>query len=121
MKRILVVNDYEELARLTCEVLDLQGYSAVAVYNAKQALEKLKQGGFDVVVTDYDMPKTNGVQLARQIRAFSSIHIILLITNECIEPDETINAIVRKETLFPDLLEQIRRLSSYSRANHAVA
>lgn len=121
MKRILVVDDYKELARLTCEVLDLKGYSAVAAYDADEALEKLNQDAFDVMVTDYDMPGTNGAQLAKQVRAVSPTHVILLITNEQIEPGDAIDAVVRKETLFPDLIEQIGRLLNYSRASNAVA
>ena len=44
MKAILFVDDHEVLARLSCEILEMQGYRAVSAYNASDALEKFDCG-----------------------------------------------------------------------------
>ena len=48
MKAILFVDDHEVLARLSCEILEMQGYRAVSAYNAQEALEKFKRENFDM-------------------------------------------------------------------------
>ncbi len=55
MKAILFVDDHEVLARLSCEILETQGYRAVCAYNASEALEKFDNDKFDILVTDFRM------------------------------------------------------------------
>src|SRR6202007_1809888 len=55
MKNILFVDDHEVLARLSCEILEMQGYRAVSAYDGEDALRKFRHGGFDMVVTDFRM------------------------------------------------------------------
>ena len=50
MKNILFVDDHEVLARLSCEILEMQGYRAVSAYDGEDALRKFRHGGFDMVV-----------------------------------------------------------------------
>ena len=49
MKAILFVDDNEVLARLSCDILETQGYRAVCAYNASDALEKFDQEKFDAL------------------------------------------------------------------------
>ena len=44
MKAILFVDDHEVLARLSCEILEMQGYRAVCAYNAADAASRLAGG-----------------------------------------------------------------------------
>ena len=46
MKAILFVDDHEVLARLSCEILEMQGYRAVCAYNANEAYVFLRERGF---------------------------------------------------------------------------
>jgi CheY-like chemotaxis protein len=48
MKAILFVDDHEVLARLSCEILEMQGFRAVSAYSAQDALDKFKHGPVDV-------------------------------------------------------------------------
>src|SRR5712692_7893938 len=50
MKAVLFVDDHEVLARLSCQILEMQGYRAVSAYNAADALEKFDQENFDILV-----------------------------------------------------------------------
>jgi len=109
MKAILFVDDHEVLARLSCEILEMQGYRAVSAYNAGQALEKLDQEKFDVLVTDFRMEGMDGLQLARKIHAKDPGMPVIIVTGYGpIETGDDATACLAKEHLFPALLEKIR-------------
>ena len=70
--RVLLVDD-DRIARvMLMMLLKNHGLDADEAESATEALEKLKQRSFDVVITDYRMPETNGVELARLIRRDAS-------------------------------------------------
>ncbi len=109
MKAILFVDDHEVLARLSCEILEMQGYHAVCAYNAAEALDKFEKEKFDVLVTDWKMEGMNGVELARRIRAKDpQIPVIIVTGYGPIDPGKDANACLSKEELFPTLLEKIK-------------
>ena len=55
MRAILFVDDHEVLARLSCEILEMQGYRAVSAYSGEDALRKFEEEVFDILVTDFRM------------------------------------------------------------------
>ena len=109
MKAILFVDDHEVLARLSCEILEMQGYRAVSAYNASDALEKFDQENFDILVTDFRMEGMNGLELARKVRAKRpDVPVIIVTGYGPVEGGTDINACLQKEELFPALLEKIK-------------
>jgi DNA-binding NtrC family response regulator len=109
VKAILFVDDHEVLARLSCEILEMQGYRAVSAYNAADALEKFDKEKFDVLVTDFRMDGMNGVELARKIRSKNpQIPVIIVTGYGPIEAGTDVNACLAKDELFPNLLEKIK-------------
>ena len=80
MKAILFVDDHEVLARLSCEILQMQGYRAEYAYNANDALAKFDREKFDIVVTDYRMEGMNGVELARRLRQRAPEIPVVIVT-----------------------------------------
>lgn len=109
MKAILFVDDHEVLARLSCEILEMQGYRAVSAYNAQEALEKFKRENFDMVVTDFRMEGMNGLELARQIHATDpGVPVIIVTGYGPIDGGKDVNACLQKEHMFPALLDQIK-------------
>jgi DNA-binding NtrC family response regulator len=109
MKAILFVDDHEVLARLSCEILEMQGYRAVSAYNAQEALEKFKRENFDMVVTDFRMEGMNGLELARQIHATDpGVPVIIVTGYGPIDGGKDVNACLQKEQMFPALLDQIK-------------
>ena len=80
MKAILFVDDHEVLARLSCEILEMQGYRAVSAYNASAALKKFDQQDFDILVTDFRMEGMNGVELAQKVRERSPNIPVIIVT-----------------------------------------
>ena len=122
MKAILFVDDHEVLARLSCEILEMQGYRAVCAYNADQALEKFDKDNFDVLVTDFRMEGMNGLELARKIHdKHPGLPVIIVTGYGPIETGEDADACLQKQQLFPALLEKIRFVLGENKAEREPA
>ena len=57
MARVLVADDEPKLGKLVAEMLELDGHAVVRVTDGVEALARLAEGRFDVVVTDLRMPR----------------------------------------------------------------
>ena len=109
MKAILFVDDHEILARLSCEILEMQGYRAVSAFSPEDALRKFDSDNFDILVTDFRMEGMNGVELARKIKEKSPhIPVIIVTGYGPVDGGKDVNACLQKEDLFPALLEKIK-------------
>ena len=109
MKAILFVDDHEVLARLSCEILEMQGYRAVSAYNGEDALRKFNQEDFDILVTDFRMEGMNGVELARKVHEdHPEVPVIIVTGYGPIDGGKDVAACLQKEDLFPALLEKIK-------------
>ena len=67
--RILVVDDDAGVREAVCEALGWLGYATESVGGAGEALARFRPGRYRVVVTDLSMPRMNGLQLVRRLRA----------------------------------------------------
>lgn len=109
MKAILFVDDHEVLARLSCEILEMQGYKAVSAYSAQDALSKFDTETFDLLVTDFRMEGMNGVELAKRVHASSpEIPVILVTGYGHIDGGSDVKECLPKEQMFPALLDKIK-------------
>ena len=109
MKAILFVDDHEVLARLSCEILEMQGYRAVSAYNGEEALRKFAEEDFDILVTDFRMEGMNGLELARKIHEKQpEIPVIIVTGYGPVDGGKDVAACLQKEDLFPALLEKIK-------------
>ncbi len=66
--RILVVDDDQMVLIALEELLNPEGYIVHTVLSAKEALERLDQNGYDLLLLDIIMPEMDGFELCRQIR-----------------------------------------------------
>jgi CheY-like chemotaxis protein len=109
MKAILFVDDHEVLARLSCEILEMQGYRAVCAYSANEALDKFEKEKFDILVTDFRMEGMNGLELARRIHQRDpQVPVIIVTGYGPVDGGTDVNACLQKEEMFPALLEKIK-------------
>ena len=109
MKAILFVDDHEVLARLSCEILEMQGYRAVCAYNAQDAIDKFQKEKFDILVTDFRMEGMNGLELAKQIHQKDPAVPVIIVTGYGpVDGGKDVKACLQKEELFPALLEKIK-------------
>ena len=121
MKAILFVDDHEVLARLSCEILEMNGYRAVSAYNAQEALKRFEQEDFDILVTDFRMDGMNGLELAREVHARRPETPVIIVTGYGpIEGGKDIVACLQKEELFPALLEKIKYFLDEAQQNKAI-
>lgn len=109
MKAILFVDDHEVLARLSCEILEMQGYKAVSAYNAEDALSKFDNETFDLLVTDFRMEGMNGLELAKRVHQKNpEVPVIIVTGYGPVDGGQDVKACLQKEELFPALLEKIK-------------
>lgn len=109
MKTIMFVDDHEVLARLSCEILEMQGYRAVSAYSAQDALQKFENDRFDLLVTDFRMEGMNGLELARKVHdKYPSVPVIIVTGYGPIDGGKDVDTVLSKEELFPDLLDKIK-------------
>ena len=83
--RILVVDDMSTMRRIIKTILNQLGYSNIEeAENGKQAIGKLKKEKFDFVITDWNMPEMDGLELVKQIRSDDDLKSIpvLMVTAE---------------------------------------
>ena len=64
MARILIVEDHLPLANMRRAVLTHQGYDVVCASDGKEACQLLSREHFDLVVTDSELPKASGWEVA---------------------------------------------------------
>ena len=79
--RALVVDDSDFFAEMTADTLtEEHGIDATAVNNPETALEHVRAESFDCVVSDYEMPEMDGLELLRSIRQFEPTLPFILLT-----------------------------------------
>ncbi|EKO3557205.1 chemotaxis response regulator CheY [Vibrio metschnikovii] len=83
--KILIVDDFSTMRRIVKNLLrDLGFNNTQEADDGLTALPMLKKGGFDFVVTDWNMPGMQGIDLLKNIRADAELkHLpVLMITAE---------------------------------------
>jgi DNA-binding response OmpR family regulator len=76
--RILLVDDEQPVQKLLSYPLEKEGYEVVPALDGQEALASFEQGQFDLVVLDIMLPKIDGLEVCRRLRAKSSVPIIML-------------------------------------------
>lgn len=66
--RILLVDDHAESVEPLARLLEMYGHEVTAAFTADEALGAARARRFDLLVSDLDMPVTNGCDLLRRIR-----------------------------------------------------
>src|SRR6185295_9931656 len=78
MRTILVVDDDERLRDLVAEYLKSRGFMVVTAADGEEGLARVRGGGIDIVVLDVMLPKKDGFEICRELRAFSRVPVIML-------------------------------------------
>ncbi len=83
--KILVVDDFSTMRRIVRNLLKELGFTNVdEAEDGVVALQKLKAGGFQFVVSDWNMPNMTGIELLRAIRADAQLKSlpVMMVTAE---------------------------------------
>jgi len=76
--RILLVDDEQPIQTLLSFPLQKDGYEVVRANDGREALQRFGEGPFDLVVLDVMMPKLDGLEVCKRMRARSTVPIIML-------------------------------------------
>jgi two-component system, chemotaxis family, chemotaxis protein CheY len=83
--KFLVVDDFSTMRRIVRNLLKELGYSNVEeAEDGADGLNKLKQGGYEFVVSDWNMPNMDGLTMLQNIRADEALKSlpVLMVTAE---------------------------------------
>lgn len=68
--KILVVDDFATMRRIMKNILKQLGYTNITeADDGTTALEELKRGSFDLIISDWNMPKMTGLDLLKLVRS----------------------------------------------------
>ncbi len=85
MKRILVVDDSPSIRHIIKAVIfELGAYEVTDAPNGETALEKLRLLPYDLIISDWNMPRMSGIQLLEEVRKDDALkHIpVIMVTAE---------------------------------------
>lgn len=83
-KSILAVDDSTSMRQMVAFTLKSAGYSVEEAADGQQALDIARNKGFDLVLSDVNMPIMDGIELIRHLRALANYKFtpILMLTTE---------------------------------------
>lgn len=100
--RILVVDDDPRVRETLLRGLRNHGYRAEGAENGLQALHHLQHGEFDVVVTDLQMPRLDGLALLREMRRRGFLQAVVIHTTLL---DPSLETVLRRAGAFGMLMK----------------
>ncbi|MBI1820829.1 MAG: sigma-54-dependent Fis family transcriptional regulator [Nitrospirae bacterium] len=68
MKKILIAEDKESMRKMLIEVFSEKGYVLTECQDGKEAIEKIEEEFFDIILTDLKMPKKDGIEVLKAAR-----------------------------------------------------
>ena len=77
-KRILLVDDEPLIVKGLKFALESDGYETDSAGDGEQALEKIQNGNFDLILLDVMLPKMSGIEVCQAVREKSDVPIIML-------------------------------------------
>jgi two-component system chemotaxis response regulator CheY len=86
-KSILVVDDTRSMRKMVAAVLAQAGYDVAEAGDGVEALDLAKDRVFDLVVTDHNMPRMDGVTLVKELRGIADYdHVALIVLSTEVDP-----------------------------------
>jgi CheY-like chemotaxis protein len=93
-KSILIVDDNPNMSSLLSEMLEVFDFQSVRAEDGRDALVKLSNGDFSLVITDMRMPNMTGLELLREVKGkFPQVPVVLISGYAVSDVDEQTEAI----------------------------
>ena len=78
MSKVLIIDDDEEFCELVSEYLTVEGFETEAVNDGETGLKNAMSGNYDMAILDVMLPKMNGFDVLRNLRAKSRLPVLML-------------------------------------------
>ena len=78
--RLLLAEDERDLSRALCAVLLHEGYDVDAAYDGEEASEKIDSNAYDIIILDIMMPKKDGMEVLKDLRASGNVTPVIMLT-----------------------------------------
>lgn len=115
MAKILITEDEDSLRSFVARALRLDGHETDEAADGAEGLEKLKDGIYDLLLSDIRMPVMDGIELAHQAKSAFPALKILLMTGYAEQREraddlaEKIVDVVSKPFALPDIRKAVAR------------
>ena len=114
-ERILVVEDEAKIAGFIRRGLTYEGYEVDVAYDGEEALSKVRENPPEVVVLDVMLPRMDGLEVCRRLRAFSLVPVLMLTARDAVKDrvaglDSGADDYLVKPFALDELLARIRAL-----------
>lgn len=77
-KKVLVVDDEKLIVKGIRFSLEQDGMEVDCAYDGEEAIQKIKDNEYDIVLLDIMLPRLNGFEVCQQVREFSAVPIVML-------------------------------------------
>jgi PAS domain S-box-containing protein len=111
--KILFVDDEEVITDSFGELLDTLGFDVDTYVTPENALKRVKENLYDVIITDFQMPGINGVEFARKVREKDKRVKIIICSGD-------LSSITREEFNSLDLYSIIQKPLEYGELAHLI-
>ncbi|MGE5547484.1 MAG: response regulator [Solirubrobacterales bacterium] len=116
-RRVLLVDDEALSVMMVAEFLERQGYRVDTAYDGVEALGKLEQDVYDVVITDIRMPRMDGRELIRRLEDLQPGTPVIVVTGHLKEGTQAdlganVAAVLAKPFQLLELRQQLARIEA---------
>ncbi len=114
--KILVIEDEKDLADAVARGLERQAYCVDVAYDGLQALNLIEINSYDLIILDLNLPRIDGLEICRQVRAADSRLGILMLTARAGQDDRVTGLDIGADDYlikpfhFPELLARVRAI-----------
>ncbi len=127
-QRILVVDDSIAIVNSLQAILGVSGYQVETAYNGSDALRKIHQNNYDLVICDIEMPGLSGLEFLSRVREDFDDNLDVILMTGYLEHDYFIEAIrlgasdfIRKPIDTKQMINSIRELLFRKRGRNDVS